>query len=55
MYEICADKAEHRDVNHACTGLREGQINPLFDPQAEFDKMLLNYVKTIMKREEKHS
>jgi hypothetical protein len=55
MYAIRADEAEHRDVNHVCTGFREGQINPLFDPQAEFDKMLLSYVKNIMKREEKHS
>lgn len=50
MYAIRADEAEHRDVNHVCSGLKEGQMNPLFNPQDEFDKMLLTYAKDMMKK-----
>ena len=45
---VRADEAEHRDVNHLVSGLREGQVNPLYDPQAKLDLMLLKYVKDIM-------
>ena len=50
MYAIRADEAEHRDVNHVCTGIKEGQVNPLYNPQDEFDKMLKKYVKDIMSK-----
>ena len=32
MYAIRADEAEHRDVNHVCSGLTPEQPNPLFNP-----------------------
>lgn len=53
IYAIRADEAEHRDVNHVCSGIKEGQINPLFNPQDKFDEMLMTYAQTIMlKRDE---
>lgn len=51
VYAVRADEAEHRDVNHVCSGLKDGQQNPLYNPQAEFDQMLMKYVKDIMARE----
>jgi hypothetical protein len=51
MYAIRADEAEHRDVNHTCSGLKEGQMNPLYNPQEKFDQMLLKYVKQMMERD----
>lgn len=45
---VRADEAEHRDVNHLVSGLKEGQVNPLYDPQAKLDQMLLKYVNDIM-------
>lgn len=53
MYAIRADEAEHRDVNHECSGMKEGQINPLYNPQEKFDEMLMQYAQTIMKRDAK--
>ena len=47
---VRADEAEHRDVNHLVCGLEEGQFNPLYDPQAKLDEMLLKYVKDIMEK-----
>jgi len=47
---VRADEAEHRDVNHLVSGLEEGQFNPLYDPQAKLDTMLLKYVKDIMEK-----
>jgi hypothetical protein len=32
------------------SGLKEGQVNPLFDPEAKFDMMLSKYVKDMMRR-----
>mmetsp|Transcript_29047 Transcript_29047/g.42730 ORF Transcript_29047/g.42730 Transcript_29047/m.42730 type:complete len:422 (-) Transcript_29047:155-1420(-) len=52
VYAVRADEAEHRDVNHLVSGMKEGQINPLYDPQAKLDQMLLKYVKDIMTRPE---
>ena len=51
IYAVRADEAEHRDVNHVCSGLEEGQQNPLYNPQAEFDQMLMKYIKDVMARE----
>jgi len=45
---VRADEAEHRDVNHLVCGMKEGQVNPLFDPQAKLDQMLLKYVNDVM-------
>ena len=50
MYAVRADEAEHRDVNHLLSGMKEGQINPLYDPQAKLDAMLLKYVKDMMSK-----
>jgi len=50
---VRADEAEHRDVNHLVSGMREGQVNPLYDPQAKLDQTLLKYVNDIMTREPK--
>ena len=50
MYAVRADEAEHRDVNHLVSGMKEGQINPLYDPQAKLDETLLKYVKDIMSK-----
>ena len=53
IYAVRADEAEHRDVNHSCVGLKEGQMNPLFNPQDEFDKMLQKYATDIMTKDAK--
>ena len=50
MYAVRADEAEHRDVNHLMSGVKEGQINPLYDPEAKLDIMLAKYVSDLMKR-----
>ena len=49
---VRADEAEHRDVNHLVCGMKEGQVNPLFDPQAKLDQMLLKYVNDVMTKGE---
>merc|ERR1712157_618101 len=49
FYAVRADEAEHRDVNHTVTGLKEGQLSPLYNPDAEFDKVLKQYVNEMMK------
>ena len=41
-------KANHRDVNHLAAGMKPGQINPFFDPEAKLDKMLLKYAHDIL-------
>ena len=51
MKAVRADEAEHRDVNHLVSGMKDDQINPLYDPQSKLDKMLLKYVSDIMTRE----
>jgi hypothetical protein len=53
MYAVRADEAEHRDVNHLLSGMGENQINPLYDPQAKLDAMLLKYVKDMMDKNPK--
>jgi hypothetical protein len=50
MYAVRADEAEHRDVNHLVCGVKEGQVNPLYDPESKLDEMLLKYAKDIMTR-----
>lgn len=50
MYAVRADEAEHRDVNHLCSGISEGQVNPIYDPAAKFDQVLKKYVEDIMKK-----
>ena len=48
MLAIRADEANHRDVNHLAAGMKPGQINPFFDPEAKLDKMLLKYAHDIL-------
>merc|ERR1712224_701506 len=50
MYAIRADEAEHRDVNHVCSGLKPGQSNPLYNPEEQFDKVLKKYVENMLER-----
>ena len=50
MYAVRADEAEHRDVNHLMCGIKEGQVNPLYDPESKLDVMLTKYVQDIMTR-----
>lgn len=49
MYAVRADEAEHRDVNHLISGVKEGQINPLYDPESKLDTALSKYVADLMK------
>jgi len=50
MYAIRADEAEHRDVNHVCSGLTADQPNPLYNPEDTFDQVLKKYVKNMLER-----
>ena len=50
MKAVRADEAEHRDVNHLVSGVKEGQINPLYDPESKLDVMLTKYVQAVMTR-----
>lgn len=50
MKAVRADEAEHRDVNHLISGIKEGQVNPLYDPESKLDLMLTKYVQAIMTR-----
>jgi len=51
MRAIRADEAEHRDVNHAVSGVPDDTINPLYDPRVKLDRMLKTYVNDIMEKE----
>lgn len=50
MYAIRADEAEHRDVNHVVSGIKEGQVNPLYNPEEQFDRVLKKYVENMLQR-----
>lgn len=51
MVAVRADEAEHRDVNHAVSGVPEDTVNPLYDPRVKLDGMLKKYVNDIMEKE----
>lgn len=51
MMAVRADEAEHRDVNHAVSGIPDDTVNPLYDPRVKLDIMLKKYVKDIMEKE----
>jgi hypothetical protein len=53
MYAVRADEAEHRDVNHACSELEHGQMNPFNDPDMKVNIMLRKYVRDVMSREDR--
>jgi Alternative oxidase len=48
MYAVRADEAEHRDVNHICSGMEEGVQNPVSNTEQKLNTMLLKYVKDLM-------
>ncbi len=50
MYAVRADEAEHRDVNHAVSGVAYDTVNPLYDPRDKMDNMLRRYVMDMMER-----
>eukprot|EP00538_Stauroneis_constricta_P002246 CAMPEP_0119551120 /NCGR_PEP_ID=MMETSP1352-20130426/4466_1 /TAXON_ID=265584 /ORGANISM="Stauroneis constricta, Strain CCMP1120" /LENGTH=488 /DNA_ID=CAMNT_0007597129 /DNA_START=65 /DNA_END=1531 /DNA_ORIENTATION=- len=52
VYAVRADEAEHRDVNHAASQLRHGDVNPWSDPDVKLNQMLKRYVKDIMSRDD---
>lgn len=51
MRAVRADEAEHRDVNHAVSGVATQTVNPLYDPRIKLDEMLKKYVKDIMAKD----
>ena len=51
MKAVRADEAEHRDVNHAVSGVPENTVNPLYDPRDKLDSMMKRYVQDIMQKE----
>jgi hypothetical protein len=50
MYAVRADEAEHRDVNHSVVGMKQGDVNPRYDPSLRLDDALNAYVRDMMKR-----
>jgi hypothetical protein len=50
MLAVRADEAEHRDVNHAVSGVAYDTVNPLYDPREKMDNMLKRYVQDMMER-----
>jgi len=50
MKAVRADEAEHRDVNHAVSGVAYDTVNPLYDPRDKMDNMLRRYVMDMMER-----
>jgi hypothetical protein len=54
MKAVRADEAEHRDVNHTISGLKDGQINPYYDPEYKLNMMLSKYIRDIMTRTPKN-
>ena len=50
MYVVRADEAEHRDVNHICSNMREGDQNPISNTEEKLNSMLLKYAKDLMDR-----
>lgn len=55
MRAVRADEAEHRDVNHAVSGVGYDTVNPLYDPREKMDTMLKKYVQDIMERNNEKS
>jgi hypothetical protein len=50
VYAVRADEAEHRDVNHTVSELKEGQPNPISNTEMKLNTMLLKYVHDMMDR-----
>jgi len=54
MYAVRADEAEHRDVNHTCSDLKNigSSVNPFNDPEMKINTLLRKYIKDMMTRNE---
>ena len=55
---VRADEAEHRDVNHLCSTMEDGMVNPVSNTEQKLNTMLVKYVRDLMERtseEEKKS
>jgi hypothetical protein len=50
MYAVRADEAEHRDVNHLCSDMKDGDTNPVSNTEEKLNTMLLKYVQDLMTR-----
>ena len=50
MYAVRADEAEHRDVNHLCSELKDGDPNPVSNTEQKLNTMLLKYITDMMER-----
>jgi hypothetical protein len=50
MYAVRADEAEHRDVNHFCSDMKDGDTNPVSNTEEKLNTMLLKYVQDLMTR-----
>jgi hypothetical protein len=55
LYAVRADEAEHRDVNHLCSDMKEGDANPVSNTEQKLNTMLLKYVQDLMERSEKET
>ena len=51
IYAVRADEAEHRDVNHICSDMKDGQPNPVSNTEQKLNTMLLRYVRDMMERD----
>jgi hypothetical protein len=51
MYAVRADEAEHRDVNHLCSELKDGSVNPVSNTEQTLNTMLFKYVRDMMERD----
>jgi hypothetical protein len=50
MYAVRADEAEHRDVNHICSTMKEGAPNPVSNTEQKLNLMLLKYIQDMMEK-----
>merc|ERR1712137_29295 len=55
MKAVRADEAEHRDVNHEVCEMKEGDVNPRYDPSIRIDSALNKYVRDMMTRAPKEN
>ena len=51
MYAVRADEAEHRDVNHMCSELKDGDPNPVCNTSQQLNTMMVKYMKDMMERD----
>jgi hypothetical protein len=51
IYAVRADEAEHRDVNHKCSELKDGAPNPVSNTEQKVNTMLVKYIQDMMERD----